>query len=182
MYKQPVEHVDGRVHTTDYRIQGTLFPRPRVGMSDQLNRPDQPYLPIASPQLFPTGVGAVEEGARLVHGAFMAVPRESILWVAGGAPGATDFRDYRWREVAVLYGNLLLRGRLRIGASIRTSDYMRSRIDTKPFDALFDVTVSPLEGGAAFDRLDAAERFEHVTVNLRATTGVVELGFAAEGS
>lgn len=176
MYKQPVEHVDGRVHTTNYRIHGTLFPRPRVGMPDQLNRADQPYLPIASPQLFGHTIGEVDPKKRMGRGEFIAVPRESILWVVGGDSGPSDFRDFRWREVAVLYAEVLLRGRLRVGSTMRTSDYIRGRIEAKPFDALFEATVTRLEGGRSFDQLEVMESFPFVTVNLRATTGVVELG------
>lgn len=182
MYKQAVENVEGRVHTTHYRIHGTLFPRPKVGIPDQLNRADQPYLPVATLDMFRHRVGPVEPADRLVQGSFMAIPRESILWVVGGTPGATDFRDFRWREVAVLYDDVLLRGKLRVGSSIRTSDYMRGRIDAKPFDSLFDVSVSTLAGGVSFERLAPIERFEHVAVNLRATTGVVELGSVADSN
>lgn len=176
MYKQPVDNVAGRVHTSNYRIHGTLFPRPHVGIPDQLNRADQHYLPIASPKLYRDTIGDIAKAERMVQGEFIAVPRDSIHWVVGGDAGNSDFRDFRWREVAVLFGDVLLRGKLRVGAGMRTSDYIRGRVEAKPFDALFDVTTSLLQGGAAFDHLDIVESFAFATVNLRVTTGVVELG------
>ena len=175
MYKQPVEHIAGRVHTQQYRIHGTLFPRPRVGMPDQLNRVDQPYLPIEEPQMFPADIGDLGGARPLVHGSFIAVPRESVLWVVGGEAGNADIRDFHYRDVAVLYGRVVIRGRLRAGAGMRTSDYIRNRVANKPFDALFDAVVSRLEGGGPLESLEAVERFPFLTVNLQLTTGVVEL-------
>lgn len=180
MYKQPVERVVGRVHTQHYRIHGTMFPRPRVGMPDQLNRADQPYVPVEEPQMFPDSVGDLGDAKPLVHGAFIAIPRDSILWVVGGEAGDTDIRDFHYRSVAMLYGRVLIRGRLRVGSGMRTSDYIRNRVVNKPFDALFDATVSRLEGGGPLERLDVVEEFAFVTVNLKFTTGVVELDAASE--
>ena len=179
MYKQPVERVVGRVHTQHYRIHGTMFPRPRVSMPDQLNRADQPYVPIEEPRMFPDSVGDLGDATPLVHGSFIAVPRESILWVVGGEAGDTDIRDFHYRDVAVLYGRVLIRGRLRVGTGMRTSDYIRNRVASKPFDALFEASVSRLEGGGPLEDLDVVESFPFVSVNLKLTTGVVELDQAA---
>ena len=179
MYKQPVERVVGRVHTQHYRIHGTLFPRPRVGIPDQLNRADQPYVPVEEPQMYPDSVGDLGDATPLVHGSFIAVPRTSILWVVGGTAGNSDIREFQYRDVAMLYGRVLIRGRLRVGTGMRTSDYIRNRVTSKPFDALFDATVSRLEGGGPLDRLDVVEDFAFVTVNLEFTTGVVELDSAS---
>lgn len=179
MYKQPVERVVGRVHTQHYRIHGTMFPRPRVGMPDQLNRADQPYVPVEEPRMFPDTVGDLAGAEPLVHGAFVAVPRESIQWVVGGEAGDTDIRDFQYRDVAMLYGRVLIRGRLRVGTGMRTSDYIRNRVASKPFDALFDAQIGRLEGGGPLEALEVVEEFAFVTVNLRFTTGVVELDVPA---
>lgn len=180
MMKQPVQQVEGRVHTADYRIHGILFPRPRVGIPDQLNRNDQPHLPIGDPMLYHNEVGDLRDLDRMARGEFMALPLESIHWVVGGDSGDSTIREFVLRPVAVLYGVTLLRGNLRVGSSMRTSDYIRRRIESNPFDALFDVTVSTLEGGAPFDSLEIAEQLPFVTVNLRKSTGVVELGAVSE--
>jgi hypothetical protein len=176
MQRQPVQQIVGRVHTADYRIHGTLFPRPRVGIPDQLNRNDQNHLPIGDLALYRNVTGDVSDVQPLARGEFMAVPRESLHWVVGGDAGDSTIREFEWRRVAVLYGETLLRGKLRVGPTMRTSDFIRRRIESNPFDALFEVAVNPLEGGTAFDRLTVVERFPFVTVNLRMCTGVVELG------
>lgn len=180
MQRQPVQQVAGRVHTADYRIHGTLFPRPRVGIPDQLNRNDQLHLPVGELSLYRNAIGDVTEAQRLARGEFMAVPCESIHWVEGGDAGDSAIREFEWRQVAVLYGETLLRGKLRVGPTMRTSDYIRRRIDSNAFDALFEVAASLLEGGTAFDRLAVVEEFPFVTVNLRTCTGVVELGGALD--
>lgn len=180
MYKQPVERVVGRVHTQHYRIHGTLFPRPQVGMPDQLNRNDQPYIPIEDPRIYDYVVGDLGSRPPQVTGAFIAVPRESILWAVGGDAGSSDIRDFAFRDVAMLYGHVFLKGRLRVGSGMRTSDYIRNRVVTKAFDSLFDVSVSRLEGGGSLEDLEVVETFEFVSVNLRLTTGVVELDVSDE--
>ena len=175
MYKQKVEMLEDRIVTGIYRILGTLFGLPSLGIPDLLNRQDRPFIPIGDPQLFTTGAELPNDDELRAKTDFLALPKDEIWWIVGGGPGQPPGTVVGDRSLVVLFNDHLLRGRLKVSGHIRTSDYIAQRAVARPFDTLYDATLCKLEPGASMADLPGLEEFEHVTVNLRRNTGVCEV-------
>ena len=187
VYQNRIETHKGRVYTSRYRIYGDMFVLPGVGVAEQLNRADRPYLPVGEPVIYEPGPQhPPEPEAQKTRADFIAVPRDTIWWLAGGNTGQSSITVYEWKHVAVLFGDYLLRGKLKVPGRIRVSDYLGARVKNKPFDILFDASINLMEGRAPVHQLRPSETFEFVTVNLANNTGICEIanlrsGLGAEG-
>jgi hypothetical protein len=178
VYKQRIETSEGRIVTAHYLILATLFTAPGVGVPDILNRKDRPFVPLGEPRLHRLGGGVPDEGELevKVEASFLALPKTEIWWLSGGRAGQEPGGVVEERMLAILYGEHLLRGRLRIGGHVRTSDFIAQRVSLdRPFDTLLDVSVCRLEAASPVAELPAVEIFEHVTINLSKNMGVFDL-------
>lgn len=176
MYKQRIDTSEGRVVTTSYRIVATLFMVPGIGVPDILNRKDRPFLPLGEPKLYAPGPSEPSEEELRTEADFLALPKQEIWWLSGGRAGQDPGGVVEERQLAILYGDLLLRGRLRIGGHVRTSDFIAQRVSMgRPFDTLLDANVCKLEKGIPLSELAVHEVFDHVTINLARNVGVFDL-------
>lgn len=176
MYKQRIETSEGRITTNDYRIVATLFMVPGIGVPDILNRKDRPFLPLGEPKLYAPGTVEPADVDLRAEADFLALPKQEIWWLAGGRAGQDPGGVVEERQLAILYGGHLLRGRLRIGGHVRTSDFIAQRVSMdRPFDTLLDANVCALERGVPLSELAVLEVFDHVTINLARNMGVFDL-------
>lgn len=179
MYKQRIETSDGRIVTGGFRILAKLFMVPGIGVADYLNRSDRPFLPLGEPQLFAPGGELPSQGDLRAAAAFLALPKTEIWWIGGGRLGQGPGGLLEERPLALLYGDYLLRGRLRVGGHVRTSDFIAQRVSHgHPFDSLLDVSLCRLDPGTVMDELPPIEEFDHVTINLSQNMGVFDLSYA----
>lgn len=173
---QRIETSEGRIVTGSYRILATLYAVPGVGIPDLLNRNDRPFVPLGDPHLYDPGGTAPGEEELRAESQFLALPKTEIWWLAGGNPGKTSGGAIEERALGILYGDYLLRGRIRISGHVRTSDFIAQRVSQgRPFDTLLVADLCRLERDVPMARLPVLEAFEHVTVNLARNMGIFDL-------
>jgi hypothetical protein len=176
VYKQRIETSEGRIVTGGYRIVATLFMVPGIGVPDILNRKDRPFLPLGDPKLYAPGAEAPSADDLRTESDFLALPKQEIWWLSGGRAGQDPGGVVEERPLAILYGEHLLRGRLRIGGHVRTSDFIAQRVSMgRPFDTLLDANLCRLEQAIPMSELAVLEVFDHVTINLARNMGIFDL-------
>lgn len=176
MYSQKIETSEGRIVTESYRVLARLFMVPGVGIADFLNRSDRPFLPLGGPQLFDRGAEMPTQDALRGSATFLALPKTEIWWLSGGRVAQGPGGMFEERPLAVLYRDHLLRGRLRVGGHVRTSDYISQRVSLgRPFESLLDADLCRLDAEVEMSALPAIETFDHLTINLSKNMGVFDL-------
>lgn len=173
MLKADVETYEGKVYTRRHRLHGLLFALRRVGLTDHLNSNAKAFLPMVEIDVYDLGLEhPPTPGSLRASAPFMAVPKEEILWVEGGGAARQESFRSETRQLAILFGNILMRGDLQLMAGGRTLDHLNTAMVNKPFQTLQNVTLGTLDASGD----DAViERFEFVTVNLQNISGACEL-------
>ena len=176
LVKKDVSTFEGRVYTETYTLYGLIYTPPETGMDEYLNHYDRSFLPITSPMIYAKGFRHPPELKNLrAAPPFMAIPRDSILWVLGGRLSQSYARHAEAQRVAVLYENYFLSGDVKVRENMRTSSYLDNVVVQKPFQTLYNVRLCPFKRGyEVFNDDNPLETFEAVTINFRRTAGVVE--------
>lgn len=177
MLNASLRPVEVRVHTSDFRVYGILHMRPGVGTAWMLNAEDRPHLPITRVAMYRPGVPHPPVHDELVYEThFAAVPKASVVWMAGGAPeGGQEGMGRVPRQVYLVYPTHVLTGHFLMRGEVRLSDHIAAAMAGKPFVTLFDARVLGFgPRGQTFDQLPVLQAHEFVTVNLRAVGGIFD--------
>jgi hypothetical protein len=176
MLQSGVRPVQARVHTTEFRVDGSFHLRETAGTAWLLNGDDRPYLPMTGISVYKSGVADAAPGDLLYETEFAAVPKAQVRWLTGGAPDATQQGHGRQpRTVYLLYADHVLTGSFHVRPELRLSDFIGQTMQSKPFLTLFEAHVLlPGASGTPISKLPPAQSHDFVTVNLRLVGGVFD--------
>lgn len=194
-----VDTFEARIYTSSYRAYGTVYLTPDQSMASLLNAVSRQLLPVTDPLIYAAGTDHPPAQKDLkVSAGFLALHYDQIDWIVGGrAPRGGS----RQRRMAFLFKGHVLVGHVEVAEGVRSSDFLETAAS---FQTLFDAEFYPWrapvgrflllgrdmrslfevgalqEGGGSVVTLEASERFEFVTVNLRQVTGVLEAPTSGE--
>lgn len=174
MYKSPRERFDIRVYADKYTVYCQAHLIYGGGVADLLNT-EKGYLPVTDAKLYLPGHKHPPQAGDLKGEAgFLALQKNSLLWLAGGRPSSSRAGGVvlERRKVIFLYGPYALTGLLETPKGARLSDYVST---AKTFQTVFDAGLYELEARKPITELSPLEGFEFVTVNLHRVEGIVEI-------
>ncbi|HHO58289.1 DUF6812 domain-containing protein [Oceanithermus desulfurans] len=174
MYARSTEPFEVRVHTTEFRIYGSMHLPKGGGTATFLNKDKRPLVPLTGVLVYAPGYDHPPRAEEMRAAAdFLAVQKREILWVVGGRPDRAELPGVpvKKQRMALLFGCCVLVGVLVTPAGVRLSDFLAS---AKPFQTLFDVRLYALAGDTPARELEVRQVFEFVTVNVQRILGIME--------
>lgn len=177
MFYANVTPAETRLYTTQFRIIGKMHLPKSRGTAAFLNGDDRPHLTMTSCSLYAPGIEHPPKREDFRYETeFAAVPKEQVAWIVGGAWQPPDPNmPHEERHVYLVFPDYVLAGRLMLRPTVRTSDFLSDAMGRRPFQTLFDAKVMRPSADTSMFRLPVVERFEAVTVNLRAAGGLFDL-------
>lgn len=188
-----VDRFEARIYTSSYRAYGTIYLGPDQTVASLLNAVSRQLLPVTDPLIYAAGTAHPPKESDLkVSAGFLALHYNQIDWIAGGR---SPQRRGHQRRMAFLYDGHVLVGHVEVEEGVRSSDYLERAAS---FQTLFDAELYPWQapagrflllgrdvrslfevgaltaGDGEVVTLEASERFDFVTVNLRQVNGVLE--------
>ncbi len=178
MFQAGLKPMEGSLYTDDFRIQGVFHLRSNTGTSWLLNADDRPHLPLTRVRMYRPGHEHPPTAESLLYDThFAAIPKSSIVWMAGGAPDQTQEGYGRQpRKIYLVYPTYLLTGYLSVRPEVRLSDFLASAMTAKPFYTLNEAKLlRPGGPGKTLAELDELQSHPFITVNLRNVAGVFDV-------
>ncbi|HEX7022652.1 MAG TPA: hypothetical protein VF171_07330 [Trueperaceae bacterium] len=175
MYKTATDALSVRVVTQDFVVTGDMHLPPHVGSVDLLNKASRPFLPVTGAKVYASECpGPLDEQQPRFASDFLAIPKERILWMAGGRHNDKQIMTgAQSRSVYLLYPDFFLRGELKTPPNARLSDYLTG---AKPFLVLFGAELGTPAAGKPLADASTHERFVFAVVNTRKLGGIFDIG------
>lgn len=171
-----VQH-DVEIHTVTLRVHGTLHARAGIPMTRILTAGDRPHLSLTNARLYATGVEhPPAPHARLHATAFAAIPKDAIVWLAGGQaevhpPGL----GLEPRESYLVFPTFVLAGAILMRPEVRFSDAIGTAMLNKPYVTLHDARVlERRHADTPIADLPTLRTEPHVTADLRKVTAILD--------
>ncbi len=165
------------IHTLTLRAYGTLHTRAGVSMTRILNSGDRPHLSLTDAHLHASGVEQPPAPeTRLYSTGFAAIPRDAIMWLIGGqAEVHQPSLRLEPRETYLIYPAFVLAGAIHMRPELRFSDAIGTAMVNRPFITLSGARVlDRREADTPIVELPTLRELEHVTVDLRKATAIVD--------
>ncbi len=177
MSKVPVVPVEARVYTNEFRVYGLVHLRPNTGVAWLLNAESRPHLPLTDVRMYRSGIEHPPSDGDLVYESdFVAIPKSSIAWIAGGIRDDTrEGMGLHARDVILVYPTYVLAGSLAMRPEVRLSDFVGLAMGKKSFVTLSGARVlGPASPGTSFAERPVLQSHDFVTVDIRKVAGVLE--------
>jgi len=177
MSQVAVRPIEARVYTNEFTVIGHVHFRPNTGTAWLLNAEDRPHLPLTEVAMYRATVVHPPAREDLVYEShFVAIPKSSIVWIAGGARDeAKEGMGLMPRDVILVYPTYVLTGTFSLRPEVRLSDFAGLTMAKKSFVTLWNTRVlGHAAPGAGFAERPVLQTHDFVTVDIRKVAGVLD--------
>lgn len=170
------DSLEAHIYCYAMRVFGLIHPTAGAAVAEYLNRRDRKILSVTNALVYKSGSRTPRDASeRIAVTGFYAVPKDRILWIKSGYYEASDPLSYETKPITLYFDDFSVSGDIRIVRGARLSDHLEQTTDKRPFQRLYNATVSPVTSTGGFeDHQPVLSESQVLTVHLKNAHGVSE--------